>query len=842
MIPIGVEPLEHCASSPVLSQPTASRCRPALATPSLARQLIVLSPSCDGCRKVKERCEGGMPCRRCTHLKRPCVFSGATSKFATAGGEDTVPGSGVTTTPRPISEQTPEELQQLVGNLQRIVSHYVGNINLDADGLKRLADAVSQGLPPHEASRDDGITYSSSDSADDVKLDDITVQPLENNVTHYSGEFSHWNFSMRIKNWIDQSGPYRTDAPDAPKIREFYRIEELQSPSDASKLLSSCPPRGIADFLTRVFFNHAESNYFFIDRTWLNRKLDVIYDSPSSLTQRDVPTLCIVFMVFAVGTQYAYLDCRTSNGGREDQNMFSEDNVGVTLYQDACRLLPDVITIASLESVQACLLIGLYTLPLDPSGISWVYLNLASKVAIQNGMHRKAPDQALHPYTSETRNRVWWTLYLLEKRVGTLHGRPLSISSGEMDADWPVERPEIWPGSPPTNTSFLIATLHLGEFLGQVSKEIARFKTQNKQITLDVLTRLVKIKEDLHKWWQCLPDNVSYPGLMAGMPVPRAALHLRLEFCMVRMYAGRLFIVPTNKPTDSLVPSSSHSATDEPSPRTKVASQTSQQRRQLLVADCVDAALFVVDTCRLLNNSMGLARASYTEFSTLRIALLVILSQFLAKRNRTDYLRQPLWEGLQMLKSMSNWGASARFDASLIEAFEHAIARMEDGNNQVQASSQAVESSYEMFKRWESAWKTGSSMKVQPAPTDHSSTGVPEELAAASFSTAGALPPLDTTPGGTAWGADPGTVARLRPDSADTSVPPDTASTFGIDWNYSTMPVLEGLSAMLEEGYGFGVDMDGNPHPQQHHQQQHPQYHPRHHQGHQGATGRPDVG
>jgi hypothetical protein len=58
------------------------------------------------------------------------------------------------------------------------------------------------------------------------------------------------------------------------------------------------------------------------------------------------------------------------------------------------------------------------------------------------------------------------------RRVGTLHGRPLSISSGEMDADWPVERPEIWPGSPPTNTSFLIATLHLGEFLGQVSKEM----------------------------------------------------------------------------------------------------------------------------------------------------------------------------------------------------------------------------------------------------------------------------------------------------------------------------------------------------------------------------------
>lgn len=205
------------------------------------------------------------------------------------------------------------------------------------------------------------------------------------------------------------------DAPDAPKIREFYRVEELQGPADASKLLDSCPPRGIADFLTRVFFNYTESNYFYIDRTWLNRKLDVIYDSPSSLTQKDVPALCIVFMVFAIGTQYAYLDRRNNGGGEDDQSLFSEDNVGITLYQQACRLLPDVITIASFESVQACLLIGLYTLPLDPSGLSWVYLNLASKLAIQNGMHRKAPDQALHPYTSEMRNRVWWTVMLLEK-------------------------------------------------------------------------------------------------------------------------------------------------------------------------------------------------------------------------------------------------------------------------------------------------------------------------------------------------------------------------------------------------------------------------------------------
>ena len=205
------------------------------------------------------------------------------------------------------------------------------------------------------------------------------------------------------------------DAPDAPKIKEFYRFEELQSPPDAAGLSSSFPPRQIADFLAKAFFNHAQSNYFYVDRTWLNRKMDVVFENPASLSRRDVPMLCILYMVLAVGTQYAYLDNPSSKNN--DTGTYSEDNVGLMMYQQACKLLPDVITIASLESVQACLLIGLYTLPIDPSGLSWTYLNLASKLAIQNGMHRRYPGEGLDLVIRETRSRVWWTLYVLEKYV-----------------------------------------------------------------------------------------------------------------------------------------------------------------------------------------------------------------------------------------------------------------------------------------------------------------------------------------------------------------------------------------------------------------------------------------
>lgn len=232
------------------------------------------------------------------------------------------------------------------------------------------------------------------------------------------------------------------------------------------------------------------------------------------------------------------------------------------------------------------------------------------------------------------------------------------------------------------------------------------------------------------------------------------------------------------------------------------------------MSDCVDAAISVVDICRTLQAGIGLARASYTEFSHLRIALLVILSQFLAKQqNRhqqggktTEALRQPLCDGIAMLKGMSTWGASARFDASLIEAFEHTIARMEgddvsNSGSHPKQPQRPNESSYEMFKRWESMWQGGDAIpKISPSTRDDGG-GQPGDTLSSDLSPAALAPPQlgSMLP---PWDGSGG----LAPDSAVTG--PDTGSSFGIDWSYSTMPMLEGLSAMLEQGYGFNVEME----------------------------------
>jgi hypothetical protein len=198
------------------------------------------------------------------------------------------------------------------------------------------------------------------------------------------------------------------------------RAEQL-SPgiNSVAAVISCCPPRHIADFLTNVFFKHAATCYFYVDRVWLVERVDALYTHPSTFNKNSAAVVSIILMVFAIATQYAYLDCpsprRGGVTGRPSQ--FSEDALGTMFYQQAIRFLPEIIEASSLESVQACLLFAVYALPVDASGLGYIYITLTNRLGMQNGMHREYTGTGLTAAMIETRNRIWWTAYSLERFV-----------------------------------------------------------------------------------------------------------------------------------------------------------------------------------------------------------------------------------------------------------------------------------------------------------------------------------------------------------------------------------------------------------------------------------------
>lgn len=725
--------------------------------------------ACDGCRRQKERCDGGVPCRRCFRLGRPCDFSGRAATEA-----DSQAGSGMRP-PRPRApDHSSAEQAKRLEYLEKIVKGYVGSKDaLDLETLKGLAQAAEKRRnSPRPA---DTSSQSSEFEGVDEKFE---IRPLHGNVTHYSGEFSHWNFSMRIKKWIDQSVPsdaLNHSSKSPTTFKEYYRAEELQSHSDAIGALALLPPRPIADFLVYSFFKHAQTNYFFVEQNWLKAKLDLAYENSAAFSRRDVGSVCILFAILAIGTQFAYLESLVDgaeNPTEKGPDAFTEDSVGILFYQQACRLLPDVITASSLESVQACLLLGIYTLPVDASGLAYIYLNLALKLAIQNGMHRKYPVESRDADVVETRNRVWWSVYTIEKRVGTFHGRPTSISSTDVDADFPVHRPDLWSSTSQTDTAHILATLELNQQLSKMSREIAILRSVPKHEVPEGLKRLAQLHRELKTWWDALPNDIFCKEFTSQSKISRKHMHLQLEYCLVRMYVGRVFIFPEAVLRDGSSPSTSVNAPSS-------ASLSKKSTRSTLLADCIEAALSVIDTCRCLRNTIGLARASYTEFSSCRAALLVITTQCLSQK--TYMFRQALRDGLSMLKEMSTGSQSTQSEVSLIEAFEQAIANM---NTQEQTTSTTVsESQYAKFKRWEQLWKTDS-----PLPETADGGAQKKQVPMA--------PPASEPPKQTG-----------EPQKEDTTMMPSSTPFFGVDGHFASFPQnLDDFSAFFGNEFGSNID------------------------------------
>ncbi|KAI9369069.1 hypothetical protein BJX61DRAFT_536738 [Aspergillus egyptiacus] len=656
--------------------------------------------ACDGCRRVKEKCEGGVPCRRCLRYRRQCVFTHPDH------AERLARSSSVSLLERAAARSGHDMLEsERIRCMERILQHYVPNISLDIQSLRKTAEELKS---KHRGSDSEGgpsLTLE-SEELEDLAIDDedFTIKALPDNTTQYSGEFSYLNFSMKIRKKIDEW--MKAETPEASTetepFEERWRSTQLQSGSALVSASVTClPPRFVAEFLVQMFFKYAQTNNFYVEEDWLKDKLNTCYTNPGNLSWSDSSAVCCILMVLAIGTQFAHMESATpvnrlsSDASNTEDHGFSEDEVGLTFYQFASKLIPDIIACASIRSVQACLLIGTYLLPLDTSGLCYTYFGLALKMAIQNGMHRKYCGEGLPAHMIEIRNRVFWTAYTIEKRVSILHGRPCSLSDTDVDAALPVDFPGLMPQGQVSNHTNMIALIKLTLKLGQTADEISVLRKSRKNQQQDCLERLLNLRKNLVDWWNTLPAETDCRDLNPAGPLFRSNVHLKLDYCLTRIFLGRPFLFSSMRGFSSGPPQSSP---------LKMPSGVSKNR-STLVTDCVEAALEIIDLCRLLRDETGLARASFTEFSSCRAALLVILAQSLTKR--TERLREALQKGMGLIKIMSMGVGSARSAVSVIEALERAISRLDQYSSQAAGQSGSTESAYDRFKNWEMLWKTG---------------------------------------------------------------------------------------------------------------------------------------
>ncbi|KAM0195595.1 hypothetical protein ACHAPA_007447 [Fusarium lateritium] len=304
--------------------------------------------------------------------------------------------------------------------LEHIVKHYTGLEQYSRKALDTVIANLSSSEETLEKVNEDEDEDLSSEGRDCASVDTASTACVE---------FSHHGFSERVqrkvKDELDDFG-YQASSTDTAVSEKAASSYTLSRDSAVLEAVSLFPPAPSALVLLRVFFEFAQTNYFYIDEETLRSRLDQFYSCPARVGIEDAPWVAVALMVFALGTQFSHLYQSSARGSSRElmrdaydicQTM--DDTIASTFYRKAANLIPDIISIDSIESVQAFLLFGIYVLPVDPAGLSCTYLGIAIKVATQFNIHQRSPKD-VSPREVELRKRVWWTAYALERFVQTI--------------------------------------------------------------------------------------------------------------------------------------------------------------------------------------------------------------------------------------------------------------------------------------------------------------------------------------------------------------------------------------------------------------------------------------
>ncbi|KAH8653604.1 fungal-specific transcription factor domain-containing protein [Xylariales sp. PMI_506] len=519
--------------------------------------------ACDNCRTRRLKCNGQTPCERCTTAKKSCRYSD-------------FPPSSTHSTPKPtrggVNDEKVNLLEQIIGQIQPDVA-------LDVASLRRycatLKSEQTRNSSRHESINSVRAVSGENDEAQYPEIGDenteqahfdselvvdsnlapkATVTVVNQGKTHFEGRFSYWSFFSSVRQAVTDDAIEGVEGEEGDSAASTYQSNILGFGVDLkTATLAAMPPRNVVDFLANTFFRFAQGNCFYVHPEIFSRKLAAFYNgthefetSDSLSSRRSTEFICVLFMVFAIGSQFADVGIKSSGEvPRTDAGFTTLDystikvpqptqNPGWRFYEVSKRLLPDVICSSSMTSIQVCVLQGIFLPSTSRRNAGYNILGLALRMAINMGMHRSSGVSSLHPHVCELRNRLWWSVYIAERMFSIEMGRPLAINDSEIDAPFPEDVPEWKTSVQPLNIDGMIAMANLCKILGKIVMSIyCKPATEKGCIIRPKIFRRLKL--ELEESWNNLPSHMKFENTPT-----RSVAHLALSYeqatCLLTRY------------------------------------------------------------------------------------------------------------------------------------------------------------------------------------------------------------------------------------------------------------------------------------------------------------------
>ncbi|KAF2686677.1 hypothetical protein K458DRAFT_441454 [Lentithecium fluviatile CBS 122367] len=446
-----------------------------------------IAQACDRCRSKKIRCDGIRPsCTQCVNVGFECKTSDKLSRRAF---------------PRGYTESLEERVRILEAEVREL-KDLLDEKDEKIDMLSRIhSHSTPTNAPPRRTSSNSPLPTPESREDSEEKDDTFKVQqsPLllddENRDTYFVGSSSGRAFVESFKQRAQETGRSCSDVNSNAFFGTGSKVSASQSPK---RIISfKAPPRLVSDQMINIFFQEWAPLFPVLHRpTFLSLYEQYVASPDTMVDKKSIAKLNLVFGIAAL-----------SSDPRDGQDVESFE----AQWQSAVESFlmdNDVATLQCLVLAQIyCLLKADYSRLLK-------YKGLAIGLSQRLGLHQSQKRFALGALTSETRKKVFWTLYTVDCLSAAHLGLPKLIREEDVHCEYPVDADDEYvtekgflPTLPGESTK-LSSALALFRVSRILSKALAELYPASASHEISFRT-MASLADDLEDWEKNLAPHLK---------------------------------------------------------------------------------------------------------------------------------------------------------------------------------------------------------------------------------------------------------------------------------------------------------------------------------------------
>ncbi|KAI4126382.1 MAG: hypothetical protein LQ338_003778 [Usnochroma carphineum] len=381
-----------------------------------------IAQACDRCRSKKIRCDGITPCcTQCANVGFECKTSDKLSRRAFPRGYTESLEERVRSL-----EQEVRELKDLLDEKDEKID-ILSRIHSGPPAFRTTSNEHSQSPPVpveakpnilHEDQEEDTFKVQQPPSLLDGEAD-----------SYFMGASSGRAFIDTFRSKVQGSGKLCTNfATDA-----FFT--SCQAPTTSPKVSpdrskeTKAPPRLVSDQMINIFFQEWAPLFPVLHRpTFLDLYTEYVADPEGMKDQHAVAQLNLVFGIAALSAEGQILT--SSQWIKHNIESFERQ------WREAIEAILPENTLATLQ----CLVLAqLYCISKADYNKLVHYKGMAMSLSHRLGLHQCQTRSSFGALTSETRKRVFWTLYTLDCFSAALLGIPKLLNEDDIHAEYPMD-------------------------------------------------------------------------------------------------------------------------------------------------------------------------------------------------------------------------------------------------------------------------------------------------------------------------------------------------------------------------------------------------------------------